>query len=272
MTSSNPPELLAALLKHWRGKRGLSQLDLANIADVSSRHISFIETSRATPSAGMLRRLCAALDVPLRHVNTMLEAAGHPALYPDAGGPLPAEVSEVLGLLKAHHEPFPLVVLDRAYNVLDLNTGASALFSAILPPAALAGHSAPNLARLTFDPNGAHPLLVNFDEVGRELLWRIQREVLAEPGEGSQRELLADILAMPTVRADWREPDLSIPSAPFIPVHLRIGDRELRFVTMVTVFQAPQIVLLDELRIETWLPSDTATADACRELAAASDA
>jgi len=258
--------LFPALLKHWRGQRGMSQLDLALAADVSSRHVSFLETGRSAPSVEMVLRLAATLDVPLRHVNAMLTAAGHEPVYPEArpGDPLPAEVSAALRLMKDHHDPFPLVIVDRRYDVVDLNRGALALFSRLLPGASLAPGL--NLACLTFDPQAARPAIVNFDEVGRALLWRLQREVLADPDDGPLRNLLDEVLAMSTIGDDWRAADLTVPSSPALVVHLRLGEHDLRFVTMVTAFQAPQAVMIDELRIETWFPSDGATAEACRAL------
>lgn len=263
--------LFPALLKHWRGLRGMSQLDLAGAADVSSRHISFLETGRAAPSAEMVLRLAAALDVPLRQANAMLRAAGHEAAFSEPGldHGLPPEIAEALRLLKAQHEPLPLVIIDRGYDVVDMNEGAMRLFTALLPPDATPGPERLNLARLTFDPEGAARAVINFDEVGRALLWRIQREVLAEPENTPLHQLLDELLAMPTVAEGWREVSLTTASSPALVVHLRVGEHELRFLTMVTAFQAPQQVLLDELRIETWLPADAATVAACHALAAA---
>lgn len=263
--------LFPALLKHWRGRRGLSQLDLALVADVSARHVSFLETGRSRPSPEMVQRLGEALGVPLRQVNAMLRAAGHEPAYPDSTSPLPEAVMQALALMKDHHEPFPLIVLDRAYRVLDLNAGAAALLAAILGHSPAAGTpeggEEPNLARLTFDPAGARPFVVNFEEVGRDLLWRIQREVLADPGDEELRALLDDLLAMPTVEDHWRRADLTVPSDPALVLHLRRGDVDLRFVVAVTAFQAPQHVAVEQVRIETWLPYDAATASACRSIA-----
>ena len=125
--------LFPALLKHWRRQRGLSQLDLALTADVSARHVSFLETGRSAPER---RRWCCSSPtrsrVPLRQVNAMLRAAGHDPLYDESDDALPAAVLDALALLKAHHEPFPLVVVDRTYQVLDLNPGALRVFGAIL--------------------------------------------------------------------------------------------------------------------------------------------
>jgi transcriptional regulator with XRE-family HTH domain len=282
--------LFPALLKHWRRQRGLSQLDLAVAADVSARHISFLETGRSTPSPEMVLQLATTLGVPLRQVNAMLRAAGHDPVYDEDDTALPPSVVDALALLKAHHEPFPLVVVDRTYRVLDANVGATAVLAAVLglsqpgPPAGAEGTGAGdradvgvaalglNLARLTFDPAGAQPHLANFDQVGRELLWRIQREVLADPDDGELRDLLDELLGMPTVADDWRRVDLSVPSEPALVLHLRRAgtegapDLDLRFLTTVTAFQAPQNVAVEHLRIETWFPFDEPTAEACRRL------
>lgn len=254
--------LFPALLKHWRRQRGLSQLDLAVSADVSARHISFLETGRSLPSPEMVVTLGAALGMPLRQVNAMMRAAGHAPAYDDDPETLPPSVTEAMELLKAHHEPYPLVVIDRLYGVRDLNEGGRALLGA------LAGGDAGalNLARFAFDPTGAHPMIVNFDEVGRMLVWRIQREVLEDPDDGELQALLDELLDLPTVDPDWRRVDLGVPSDPALVLHLRSGDVDLRFVTLVTAFQAPQNVAVEQLRIETWLPHDAATAEVCRTL------
>lgn len=260
--------LFPALLKHWRRQRGWSQLDLALVADVSSRHISFLETGRSTASAPMVMRLATALDVPLRHVNGLLRAAGHEAAYPEAepGDQLPDEIQATLDLLGQHHDPFPLLVIDRKYDVLQYNRGAAVLLRAAAPNLVDPETQTVNLLRLTFDPEGARRTIVNFEELARDLLWRLQREVLAQPDDNPVRELLDEILAMPTVAEDWRHADLTVPSSPTIRLHLKTGPFDLKFLTLITAFQTPQTVALDELRIETWLPCDAATAEACKAL------
>lgn len=274
--SDRRPGLVPALLKQWRAQRGLSQLDLALLADVSARHVSFLETGRSLPSAEMVLRLGAALGAPLRQVNTMLVAAGHEPAFDETDDRLPAPVAEALELVKAHHEPYPVIIIDPTYTVLDANRGALAVLSAMAGMAPPATHPAPeeiralgmNLARLTFDPLGSQPFIANFDEVGRDLLWRIQREVLADPADGDLRALLDELLALPTISDRWREVDLSVPSEPALVLHLHRGPLELRFVTTVTAFQAPQNVSVEQLRIEQWFPYDDATAAACRDQAA----
>lgn len=268
--------LVPALLKQWRSRRGLSQLDLAIAADVSARHISFLETGRSLPSAEMVLLLGSTLGVPLSQVNAMLVAAGHPPAFDESNDGIPEQIERAIELLKAHHEPFPLIVVDSAYNVIDMNLATVAVIGAILgprgpvspPTSGLVEHQAINLARLTFDPAGAQPFITNFDDVGRQLLWRIQREVLADPDDPELRALLDELLGMPTVSPRWRQADLSIPSEPALVLHLSRGELELRFLTTVTAFQAPQNVEVERLRIEHWFPYDDATADACRELSA----
>ena len=271
-TRSTDPRggLFPALLKHWRGRRGLSQLDLAVAADVSSRHVSFLETGRSAPSADMVLRLATALDVPLRHTNAMLRAAGHAPWYPEAEATdgVPAAVRSALEVMKRHHEPFPLVVLDRAYRVLDVNAGAARLLTALLPGADVLGGDGVNLARFTFDPDGGGRVLVNHAAVARELLWRMQRELLADPDNTPLRELLDELLASDDLDPDWRRPDLTAPSAPSLELEVRVGEQVWRFVVMVTAILAPQEVALDELRIESWFPADDVTAAGCTALAA----
>ena len=123
--------LYPALLKHWRHQNGLSQLDLALAADVSARHVSFLETGRSVPSPEMVVVLGQTLGVPLRHINAMLRAAGHEPVFDD-DPTLPAEVTEMIELLKAHHEPYPLVIVDRLYSIRDLNDGARLLLLSLI--------------------------------------------------------------------------------------------------------------------------------------------
>lgn len=261
------------LLKQWRSQRGLSQMDLAIAADVSARHISFIETGRSLPSVEMVLLLGATLGVPLRQVNTMLIAAGHGPAFDETSEMIPAPVADALRLLKSHHEPYPVFVVNHTYDILDLNDGAVAVIAAVLgidsavsPDVAGVSVAGLNLAKATFDPDVAQPFIVNFDEVGRQLLWRIQRQALANPEDDRLGALLEDLLAMPTVAANWRSVDLSVTSDPVVTVHLRSGDIEMRFLTTITTFQAPQNIAVEQLLIEHWFPFDDETAGVCRGL------
>lgn len=261
--------LFPPLLRHWRTRRGLSQLDLALAADVSSRHVSFLETGRSAPGADMVLRLATALDVPLRHTNAMLRAAGHPPWYPepDRDGDLPAQVRSTLELMKRHHEPFPLIVMDRCYNVIDTNTGAFAVLDAAIPGLAATQAGPLNLARLTLDPHTGGRVIANHSAVVRELLWRLQCEMLSDPGNTGLRELFDQLLDSPGLDPDWRRPDPTAPAAPTVELHLRVGNRTWSFLLVVSALQAPLEVVLDEIRIEQWFPTDDETAAACTALA-----
>lgn len=141
----------------------MSQLDLALAADVSSRHVSFPEDGRFSPSAEMVLRLATALDVPLRHTNAMLRAADHPPWYPEAEpqDALPAQVRSTLKLMKQHHEPFPLIVIHRTHPVLDLNEGALAVLGTALSGLAAAEIDELILASLTLDPETGGRVIAN---------------------------------------------------------------------------------------------------------------
>jgi transcriptional regulator with XRE-family HTH domain len=274
---SEATNLLPALLKYWRRRSGLSQLDLALEADVSARHVSFIETGRTRPSSEMVLRLAAALGVPLDQTNELLRAAGHQPAFPESAEGIPSELADVVSMIGRFHEPFPVVVVDRWYQILEVNRAAATLIGSVLtgspPPDVEAFRSlavGSNLAELSFDPTGAQPHIVNFDQVGRELLWRIQREALASPRDRRLTQLLDRLLEQPTVPQDWRSIDLAVVAQPTLTLHLRSGELDVRFIAMITAFLAPQNVSAERLRIETWLPADERTAEQCRRLAASS--
>lgn len=217
----------------------------------------------------MVLRLAAALDVPLRQVNAMLRAADHAPHYPEAapGGPLPASVRSTLELMKQHHEPFPLVVIDRTYRVVDLNEGALGVLGAVVPSMAVADLAEVNLARLTIDPAVGGQVVVNHEAVRSELLWRMQRELLADPDDGRLRSLVDELIATAGLEDDWREPDPTSPTSPTLELRLRAGEETWSFRLVVSALQAPLEVVLDEIRIEQWFPADDLTAAACRRLA-----
>ncbi len=256
--------LFGALLRHWRTRRGLSQLDLSLLADVSSRHLSFLETGRSQPSESMVLRLASALDVPLRQVNALLRSAGFEPRYPDTDQ-LPAPVQRTVELMKAHHEPFPLVVMDRSYEVLDLNHGAVHVLGAALPELG-AGDVPLNLARVTVDRELGGRVLENHQAVARELMWRVQRELLLDPGHAGLQSLADDLLAAPDLPHDWRDPDLSTPSAAALDLRLRVGGAIRSFAVVLSALLVPLEVAVDELRVELWFPSDDATARWCASL------
>jgi len=245
-----------ALVRYWRQRRGMSQLDLSLAADVSARHISFLETGRSLPSIEMVLLLAETLDVPLRDRNELLRAAGFETRYPEPAleellnGPLGATINTML----EHNEPFPMIVFDRLYNVVRANSGG-ALFLAMVGVAEPEGA---NLMRLMFS-EAARGLISNWEEVAGDVLRRLQRESLHRPNDEPLAELLSELLDEPGVPDRWRKPDLSESSDPMVTLRATFGDTELAFLATITTFSAPSNVTLDELQIESFLPIDDAT-------------
>lgn len=260
--------LFPALLRYWRNRRGLSQLDLALSADVSARHVSFLETGRAQPSRDMVLRLAATLRMPLRDRNVMLHAAGFAEEFaePDDAAGLPPAINHALERMLAKHEPYPMVVMDRHYMVRRANRGAMALLQHFSDdPAAIPQPL--NAFHLLFDPKLGRPFVENWPATARTFLSRLHLEALENPSDAGLSELLAELLAYPDVPESWRQPDFSQPVDSTLALRLRRGDLSLGFITTLTVFSAPGNVTLEELRIESYFPLDAETERACERIA-----
>lgn len=258
-------KLFPALLKFWRGRRGLSQLDLALTAGISGRHVSFLETGRSAPSEEMVHLLAATLDVPLRDRNQLLRAAGFDAHYPEPALDALADpaIERAVDRMLRQQMPYPMFVMNRAYDVLRMNPAARALYTVA------AGAPPPeryNAVRVLFDPGPVRDAVGDWDDVARELLAWVQREHLHHPHDEGLRALLDAILAAPGVPKDWRRPDFARGDRAVYPVRFVTGGLQLSFFTTVLRFQAPQNVTLDELQIEGWYPLDDATEQACMAL------
>jgi transcriptional regulator with XRE-family HTH domain len=261
-----PGRLFSALLKYWRGRRGLSQLDLALHAGVSARHLSFLESGRAAPSETMLLRLFGALDVPLRDQNDGLRAAGFLARFPEPElGALDPAIERAVTWMMDQHEPYPLTVISPAADVVRSNRAATAVFSAfIADPAAL---TAPmNMFSFIFDPSLMRPFIVDWDAVARQMIVRVHREALHKRATSSAA-LLERVLRYPGVPKEWRDHDFSLDVEPTFTIRLRRNDVAIGFFTAITSFSSPRQVLLDELRIESAFPIDQATVEFCASLA-----
>ncbi|MEM1032991.1 MAG: helix-turn-helix transcriptional regulator [Myxococcota bacterium] len=252
-----------ALLRYWRHARGLSQLDLAGAADVSARHISFLETGRARPSRAMVLRLGASLDIALREQNAMLVAAGFAEAFtePDPQGFSPA-VENALRVMMDHHEPYPLLVLDRGYDLVMANEATGRLLRTLLGDAA---DRERNVMKLLFDPELLRPFILDWPQVAGAMLSRLQREALLDRRDLGP--LLSALCAYPEVPGDWRTPDFSAPSEATLELHFSYAGQRLGFLTTLTVFQAPQNISLQEMQIESYFPLDDATDRLCRMLA-----
>ena len=246
----------------------MTQLDLALSAEVSSRHVSFLETGRAYPSREMVLVLAASLDIPMREQNALLESAGFSAAFdePALDAEMEPFISQTIDRMLAQHEPYPMFVLTRTYDVQKANAAASRVLGGmLLDPAALP--EKPNLMRALFDPKLARTFVVDWEKNARQLLSRLHRESLARPLDVALASLLRALLEYDGVPESFRQPDLSSPSEPVFTLRFRRGGLALSFLATVTAFSVPQNVTLEELRIESYFPLDEATADACKRLA-----
>ena len=246
------------ILAHWQGIRRMSQLSLANEAQVSPRHVSFVESGRSRPSAAMVLTLARALDVPLRERNQMLLAAGHAPVYPhaDLDAPAMAPVRAAVDRILDHHAPFPAVVLDRHWNLVTANEPAGALFGWLLGERS----SEPaNVVRLMYDPAGLRPHVANWHEVGEMLIQRVHREAVGGTPDADTQDLLDEALAQPGVPVAWRTPDFVPAPTPMLPIRFAKDGLALSYFSMVTTLGTPLDITAQELRIESFYPADEAT-------------
>lgn len=257
--------MFPALLRYWRGTRGLSQLDLAGAADVSPKHISFLETGRAKPSREMVLRLGATLDVALRDQNAMLLAAGFSEAFdePDPDG-FPPHIDRAIELMKAHHEPYPLLVFDRHFDLVTCNDACIRLLQLLLGDDA---ERERNVMKLVFDPKLLRRFLVDWENVAKMLLMRLQRDALYRRRDESLTQLLSALCAYDGVPQSWRSPDYTAPSHATMRLQFEFANQRFGFLTTITAFQAPQNVALQELQIESYFPLDEQTAQLCKRLA-----
>lgn len=257
---------VGALLRDWRTRRRISQLELALRADSSARHISFIETGRSRPSPEMVLRLADHLDVPVRERNALLMAAGYAPHYPER--PLDGLREGVESLLKGY-EPFPALVVDGSYQVLAANSGIAMLLEGVAEPLLTPPL---NAMRLTLHPDGMAPRIRNLREWRGHLLHQMERQ-LAHVRSAALRAVYDEVSAYPLPeRPD--QPDrpgeevtaAAQTAAPFaLPLVIEHGGRTLSFVSTITTFNTPMDVTVSELALEAFLPADPETAAALKE-------
>ena len=251
------------LLREWRRRRHLSQLDLALEANVSARHLSFIETGRARPSAEMLLHLSEQLEIPLRERNALLLAAGHAPAYAqrELDAPELGPVRDALDRVLAGHAPNPALVVDRHWGLVAANVSTDLLTAGAAPHLL---EPPVNVLRLSLHPEGVAPRIANLPEWRAHLLDRLGREAVAggDPALAALHEELAGYPGGGPAVA----PDLEA-GAIAVPLRIRHGDAELAFISTVTTFGTAVDVTVSELSIESFFPADEATAAAVRELA-----
>lgn len=257
------------LLRQWRARRRMSQLDLALEAGISSRHVSFIETGRAQPSREMILRLAHVLDMPLRDRNDLLTVAGYAPIYCETGldAPAMAQVRRALDFILRQQEPYPALVLNRHWNVLKVNEGSARVQAYFLDQMAVAELGPPNAMRLMFHPRAFRPYIVNWEATAASLIQWLHRDAVNGFGDAETRSLLEELLSYPDVPRHWQTLDLDASTAPFLPIQFRKAEFDLRFFTTLTSLGTPHDITLQELRIESFFPADEATEEGMRRLA-----
>ena len=265
-TSAGSP--VGVLLQHWRQARRMSQLALAVEAEVSSRHISFIETGRARPSREMVLHLAGALEVPLRERNALLLAAGYAPIYREVGleAPEADAVRWALAAILRRQEPYPAVVMNRSWDLLEANAAGARFFGFLLGDGARTGPA--NVIRMMLDPNGLRPYVANWEAVATALLDRVGREAIGGALDGATGELLDEVMSFPGVRHLRRTPGASATLSPVVPVTFEKPPFRFSFFSTVTTLGTPQDALLQELRIESFFPLDEETERNAMALAA----
>ncbi|HVS29820.1 MAG TPA: helix-turn-helix domain-containing protein [Thermoanaerobaculia bacterium] len=243
------------LLRRWRHHRGFSQLDLAHQAELSPRHLSFLENGRANPSRAMIVKLSETLTVPLRERNRLLLSAGYAPGYSESSvdGPEMAQVRAAIDALLERHAPYPAYAMDGAWNVIAANRWHRMLVELLVPRES---EGAGNILKLVFDPRLLRPHIENWDDCATVILRRVARQLSAPHPHPELEKIFAEIRGLPGVAPlaagalDPGRSDL------FIPIALRFGDRVVRWMTTVLTFGAAIDVTLEELVVECVFPAD----------------
>jgi len=266
------PDLFGPMLRAWRRRRGASQLALALQSGVSQRHVSFLESGRARPSREMVVQLSSALDVPLRQRNAMLLAAGFAPVYRESNLAAPelAPVRQAIERILKQQEPYPAIVIDRLWNLLQANEAANA-FTIFLfegPPPAPPPGKPPNLLRWLLDPMALRSKIVNWEEVARYLVSTTYAEILAAGGEPKALAYIQEIMAYPDVPDSFRKLRFEDRPAPVLTFDYLVGGKALSIFTTIATLGTPQDVTLQEVRIESFFPADERSDALFKSLAA----
>jgi transcriptional regulator with XRE-family HTH domain len=268
---NRPYRPVGALLRSWRQRRGLSQLDLAMHADISTRHVSFMETGRSQPSRPMVIHLAERLEVPLRDRNTLLVAAGYAPVYAERSldDPALAAARQAVDLVLTGHEPYPALAVDRHWQLVAANRAVAPLLAgtapALLQPPV-------NVLRLSLHPSGLAPRIENLRQWRDHVVARLfhQVEVSADP---VLTALYEELRSYPMPEADRSVVDRPGHAEAYgdvvVPFRLRTDQGVLSFFSTTTVFGTAVDITLSELAIESFFPADTATAELLRRGVAA---
>lgn len=264
--ASSQSQRVGDIIKDWRMRRRMSQLDLALEAGISQRHLSFVESGRSSPSRDMVEMLCEHLDLPLRERNVVLLSAGFAPSYSERklSDPSMAAARSAVELVLKAHEPNPALAVDRWWNLVMSNASLVPLLGLVEDKALLEG--TPNVLRLSLHPGGLAKNIVNLGFWKAHVLWRLgqQIHITHDPGLITLERELAAYPAPPPGRRERTEAD-----AIALNLELKVGDHILSFITTTTIFGTPADVTLSELAVEAFFPANPQTAAIVQAMAAA---
>lgn len=249
------------LLREWRQRRRLSQLALALDAEISTKHLSFLETGRSRPSRDMLLHLAELLDIPLRERNALLQAAGFAALYPQhaLSDPEMQAARQAMEAVLTAHDPYPALAIDRHWTLVSANRATGRLLAAAVAPKLLEPPA--NVLRASLHPDGLAPAIANLPVWRGHILARLRQQIAAT-ADPALSDLLQELAAYPGGTEHPAPSDTGL----VIPLQLRLGDRVLSLFGTTTVFGTPVDITLAELALEAFYPADAQTAEALRNM------
>ncbi len=266
--ASQEPKSLGELLRKWRSMRNLSQLDLAEKAETSARHISFIETGRGRPSKGLLMRLADVLEIPLRARNTLLESAGFASCYSETGlsEPEMEQVRKTLEFICHATEPYPVMIIDRYWNILMANDAMKCISEIFVADSNMLDEEGINLMRLVLHPRCWRKNIQNIVEFEPYMASRVSRALNTDPQDKKMRALWEEICSYSD--EDETSSSDSWDGLPQLlkPIHLKNNGVELKLFTTIATLGAPQDITLQELRIECGFPVDKASEKCLQQL------
>ena len=267
-TVALPHPNVGHLIREWRQRRRLSQLDLACEADISTRHLSYVENGRASPSREMLMHLAERLDVPLRERNLLLTAAGYAPVYRERplADPALSAARQAVDLVLKGHEPYPALAIDRHWTMLAHNRTVPLLLGGVeaellKPPV--------NVLRLSLHPGGLAPRIVNLVQWREHLFWRLKHQIDLS-GDPVLVELLIELQALPFDASQSHGASID-PAGVAVPLQFATPDGTLSFIGTTTVYGTPVDITLAELALETFFPADSHTAELLRRLSDGQD-
>jgi len=258
------PQPFGDYLRHWRQHRRLSQLDLAQEAEISTRHLSFVETGRSVPSREMVLRLAERLDVPLRERNALLVAAGYAPMYRERrlDDPAFAPAKQAVELILKSHEPYPAFAVDRHWNLVAANRMVPVMLAGA-DPSLLQGQA--NVLRLSLHPQGVAPRIANLAQWRNHIFERLRQQIQAT-GDATLTALLEELRGYPVPDGAGEVHMEGEHLGVVMPFRYRTDQGILNFISTTTIFGTPVDVTLQELAMETFFPADEMTAQALRQM------